>query len=119
MLNPHVNEAYFHPPHVLLFHLATYRVANIAANELVKRVVRAPFIDVEERDDGAKEVLKPEGIRKTISTLFNCPSCIRVWSETFITYWSTYFPSLALIIAVLFSLSAWEKTVAVGIEHFE
>jgi hypothetical protein len=90
--------------------LATYRIANIVANEQVTKVFRAPFINVKkEPDDSEEEIPKPTGIKGTIGTLLYCPSCVGVWVATMFAYLLLLETNVAWFIAIAFALSAMER----------
>jgi hypothetical protein len=104
----------------IVFGLATYRIAQIIANERVTSVVRAPFVNV--KDEGGEqeeEVPKPRGIRETLGTLLYCPSCVGVWAAAFLAYLAIIDFGIALIVAIIFALSACERIMTTVLDRIE
>lgn len=102
-------ETFLDPLRFLLFGLATYRIADIIANEQVTKVFRAPFINIRKEDGEEEEVPKRHGFKQTLGTLLYCPSCVGVWVATGIVYGFIYSPQITWIIVAIFSLSALER----------
>lgn len=102
-------KLYLEPLPLVLMSLATYRVANIIANERVTQIFRAPFVDVKQEDGEEVEVPKEEGVKETIGTLLYCPSCVGVWVATAFVYMFIYLPDLAWLVSAIFTLSAMER----------
>jgi hypothetical protein len=98
------------PFQFVILGLATYRIANIIANEQVTKVFRAPFILVRRGpDEEEEEVPKPTGLEGTIGSLLYCPSCVGVWIATGLAYLLWLLPTFAWFIGVIFALSAVER----------
>lgn len=94
---------------LILLGMATYRIANIIANEQVFKVVRAPFVDVRPSPAGEEEVPKRRGIRNTVGTLLFCPSCLGVWTAAALVYSLIFFPQVTWVVTLIFALSAAER----------
>ena len=99
-------QGYLSPFTVLLMGLATFRFADIVANEPVTQAVRAPFVNVAKEDGEEIEVPNPYGIRRTIGALLYCPSCVGVWVAAGLTYLFVFAPNVAWVFTVIFALSA-------------
>lgn len=105
-------QKYINTFNMVVFGLATYRIANIVSNEQVLKVLRAPFIRVKDEEDGGQQELPREGgIRNTVGTLLYCPSCVGVWVAALITYLFVFTPTIAWIVVVVFALSAVERII--------
>ncbi len=102
-------QLYLGPLPLTLMSLATYRVANIIANERVTQIFRAPFVDVKRQDGEEVEVPKEKGVKETIGTLIYCPSCVGVWVATAFVYMFIYFSEVAWVVTAIFALSAMER----------
>lgn len=104
--------------HIVVLGLATFRIADIIANEQVTKVVRAPFINVKEgnsEDGEEEEVPKRHGFKSTMGSLLYCPSCIGVWVAAFMTYGLILIPTATWVIASIFLLSALERICTIGL----
>lgn len=99
-------QEYLTPFAILLMGLATFRIADIIANEQITQAVRAPFINVAKENGEEIEVPKPYGIRQTIGALIYCPSCVGVWVAAGLVYLFVFAPNVAWVVTVIFALSA-------------
>lgn len=97
------------PLNLIVFGLATYRIADIIANEQVTKVIRVPFVDVKKTENQEEEVPKPHGIKNTLGTLFYCPSCVGVWAAAFLLYGYIFWPQYFSFIVIIFCLSGLER----------
>ncbi len=104
--------SYITPFNLVIFGLATYRIANIVANEQVTKVIRAPFVDIAVKDGEEVEVPKKRGLKQTIGSLLYCPSCMGVWVAAFITHLMVFVPIVGITISWIFALSAVERIVS-------
>ena len=89
--------------------LAAWRGANMIANEEITKSVRAPFVDVVEKNGKSVEQPKPYGWRGAMGSLIYCSSCTGVWVAAILVYSHAFFPVTVSIIALILTLSAGER----------
>jgi hypothetical protein len=107
-------------PHVIFFlSLATYRISEIVANEVVTRPIRAPFVNKKIEDGEEVEEPKRTGLLGNIGSLIYCPSCVGVWVGMLLVYSYLLFPEVILVVAVIFTLSALERVLSNILKMFD
>jgi hypothetical protein len=94
---------------MFLVGLATYRLANIIANERITKIFRAPFVDVKVSQGKEEEVPKRRGVREMVGRLIYCPSCVGVWIAALFVYGLTFAPVPTWVAAAIFAVSAVER----------
>ena len=112
-------SAHVTPFSLAVIGLATFRMANIVANEQVTKVFRAPFVNVQEKEDGDEEEPKPTGWKGMVGSLLYCASCSGVWVATGFAYCLMLAPEFAFFAAVPFALSAIERFLTGGLKGLE
>lgn len=101
---------------MLVFGLATYRIANVVSNERITKVVRAPFVDTRLDGDKVVEEPKPQGLRSTVGQLLYCPSCTGIWIATALAYGFVFAHNVAWFVAIIFALSSVERILTSSLE---
>lgn len=88
------------PFHLVLFSFASYRAGRILANADVARPLRAPFVEVEEDEDGEPEE-EPirRGFRGAIGSLLLCPDCAGFWVAVGLVYSYLFWPDPTRVVA--------------------
>ena len=97
------------PFKLLIFGLATYRLADIITTERVTDVLRAPFKDKEILEGKEKWVISKTGFRGFLGTLVSCPSCMGVWVSMFLFYFYVFYPTWASAFMIIMTLTAIER----------
>ena len=97
---------------ILLFGLATYRVANIISTEKITKPLRAPFVDEVEENGKTVEKPKTSGWAGATGYLIHCPACTGVWVATTFVSLYIFLPNAAYFLGFIFALSAVERIIA-------
>jgi len=105
-------QAHLSPLLFVLGGLATYRIAQIIANERIARIFRAPFVDVQVTEGHEEEIPKRKGLREMMGSLVYCPSCVGVWVAAALAYGLIFAPNAAWVIIVIFAFSAVERIIS-------
>lgn len=93
------------PLMLVLFSLATFRLARTISFNEIAEPLRAPFTTVEKDSCGAGDNVHPAGggIMYAIGSLISCPICTGVWSAlmlyTLYTFWTPVGTVLVYVLA--------------------
>lgn len=87
---------------LLLFGVATHKVANLVAQDRVTRVLREPF--VEERQSGAERPASG-ALRGALGQLVTCPFCLSPWVALAFTTAHTLAPGVARVVGEIFAVA--------------
>jgi hypothetical protein len=93
------------PFKLLIFGLATYRLADIITTESVTDVIRAPFKDMRIENGVEKWKISNVGFRGFLGTLLSYPSCMGVWVAMFLFYFYVFYPNAASAFMIIMSLN--------------
>ncbi len=84
---------------IALYGIATHKIANIVADDRVTRVVRAPFVEVE---DG-EEHPAGEGAQRAMGEMLTCPYCVGSWVAVGLAGSHAIAPSATRFVASIFA----------------
>jgi energy-coupling factor transporter transmembrane protein EcfT len=94
---------------MIIFALAVFRLADIISNETITEPLRAPFVNIKEKQDKEVEVPKRSGFRGATGFLLYCPACTGTWVAMILIYFYIFWPHVAVIIGAIFALSGMER----------
>jgi hypothetical protein len=97
------------PYDLALFGVAAHKLARLVTKDRVTEVVRAPFTElVEEEEGGAEVVERPrgEGLRRAVGELVTCPYCVDLWASGGLIASSLFAPRATRVVAATFATNA-------------
>jgi hypothetical protein len=106
------NKTFLDPLTLLVLGVASYRIADILANEEVTEIFRAPFMQVKREGEHIEEVPVSKGWKRTCGYLLYCESCLGVWIATLLVYGFIFFPDITLLLCIIFTLSGIERVLS-------
>jgi hypothetical protein len=106
---------------LLLYSIATHKVARIIAKDPVTSPLRAPFTTLESVSGPAElhEEVTGRGWRRAVGELLSCPFCLAQWVGTGFVFGGMFFPRGTRAVAATFVVHAASDALQFGYAALE